>query len=153
MPFFHKAFQYEILTPAGLVHSGQAVHAVLPSQDGQVGVLGGRAPLAVVIDGGLLILDREDGLREEFFVHQGFAQTREDRLTVVVEECTAVGDIDAEAAFAQIEQLRQRRPGEELDPTRRAELLRLARLRFNIAQRARKEHAQVRLDEQGASDD
>jgi F-type H+-transporting ATPase subunit epsilon len=136
---YRRTFQYEILTPRGEVTSGKAVSAVLPSQDGQVGVLGGRAPLAVVIGGGLLVVETEASEREHFYAANGFAQTREGRLTVVVEECTPLSQIDPEAAYAEMERLR-RRPvtGEGLEPLYQTELMRLARLRFNLAQRFRR---------------
>lgn len=138
MPGYRKPFEYELFTPQGTAGSGQAVSAILPAKDGQVGVLGGRAPLAVMISGGLLVIEHEDGQRELFYAAQGFAQTREDRVTVVVEECTPLSQVDAEAAFAELERLGQRVGMEHVEPLRRAELMEAARRKFNLAQRFRR---------------
>jgi F-type H+-transporting ATPase subunit epsilon len=131
---FRLTFEYELLTPAGTAQAGKAVSVIVPAQDGQVGVLAGRAPLAAVIDAGVLTVERDTGRRDRFYVANGFAQVREGRMTVVAEECTPTGQLNAESAAMELARAQQ--PGiAGLDPPARAQLMRAAKLKLKLAQR------------------
>lgn len=75
-----------VLTPVGPVFEGDAVSVVLPAVDGQVGILAGRAPLIAMLNKGLLVIEQPDDVRRGLRVEGGFAEMRDNRLTVLAEQ-------------------------------------------------------------------
>ena len=147
MAKIRKSFRCEILTPQGQSISAEAFSAVFPASDGMVGVLGGRAPLAVKIGAGALTVEEIEGGRLEFFIAGGFARMNEDVLTVLAEECTPLGQLEAEEVWRQIEQA-EAMPVETPEQTaRRDEALDVARLRFRLVQQRKEKRDKLRLQE------
>jgi F-type H+-transporting ATPase subunit epsilon len=106
MPHYQRTFKYEVLSPHGPVDSAQAVSAVVPARDGQVGVLAGRAPLAAVLGAGSLGFQRPDGSVREYFVSGGFAQVHDGTLTVLAEQCLPAAELDLQTAWDELQRAR-----------------------------------------------
>jgi len=134
---YSKPFSLEVLTPSGCACRINAVSVVFPSPDGDVGVLGGRAALIAMIGMGRLRAESAEGASVEFFISGGFAHVRDNMMTVLVEECRPVEQIDAEQAWDDLQQAKRRSAHADADRSARR-LIEAARIRFNIAQRARK---------------
>ncbi|MBY0513302.1 MAG: ATP synthase F1 subunit epsilon [Gemmataceae bacterium] len=71
-----------VVTPEKAVFDGGGEFAVLPMYDGELGVLPGRAPLIGRLGSGELRLKAAGGTTR-FFVESGFAQVRDNVVTVL----------------------------------------------------------------------
>ncbi|MBA5776970.1 F0F1 ATP synthase subunit epsilon [Stappia sp. F7233] len=97
-----EPFQFELVSPARLLVSGEVLEVVVPGSEGQFGVLKGHAPFMSTIRPGILKVSRANGSVEEYFVRGGFADAAPTGLTVLAEQAVPVGDLDAEMIAQQI---------------------------------------------------
>jgi F-type H+-transporting ATPase subunit epsilon len=104
---YQRKYSYSILTPEGPVASGEAVSAVFPAVDGEVGILGGRAPLVATIGSGPMTVSHPDGTSRQWFVAGGFVQVRPEAMTVLAEQAVAMDQLDLKAAVDELEQARK----------------------------------------------
>jgi F-type H+-transporting ATPase subunit epsilon len=103
--------------------------------DGQYGVMGGRTPLVTMLGTGVLSVEPVKGEFLDFFLSGGFATVRENRMTILANECEAAGDIDREEAWEAITAARAMADETEEDFERRNEALEIARKRFALVQK------------------
>ena len=94
-------FRCVIVTPEQQVLDESLTQAILPAHDGLVGVLTDRAPMLVKLGQGPLRVDLAGGQTQNFYVEGGIAQVKDNRLTILTNEATPAGEIDAEAARAE----------------------------------------------------
>ncbi len=97
-----EPFQFELVSPARLLVSGEVLEVVVPGVEGQFGVLKGHAPFMSTIKPGILVVRRVDGGTDEYFVRGGFADAAPTGLTVLAEQAIPVKDLDAGEIMAQI---------------------------------------------------
>jgi len=135
---YRRAFRYELFTPEGPAGSDQAVSAIFPAADGQVGVLAGRGPLACLLGAGALTIETLQGQRREYFVSGGFAQVRENLLTVLAEQCQPVDQIDPEDAWAELQEALKLPTRTDQERAWREEAVGAARKKFDLVQRRRR---------------
>jgi F-type H+-transporting ATPase subunit epsilon len=105
-------FQLELVSPERLLLSRQVEMAVIPSAEGEMGVLPGHAPMIVALRGGVISVRENGAESERLFVAGGFAEVLPDRVTVLADEATPVSDVsraeaerrlsEAESALAQV---------------------------------------------------
>jgi F-type H+-transporting ATPase subunit epsilon len=95
-------FQCSVVTPEAPIIEAEVSQAVLPAFDGQVGVLAHRAPLLARLGSGPLRLDLADGSTRLFFVSGGFAQMKDNRLSILSDEAKPAEELDREAAEAAL---------------------------------------------------
>ena len=74
-----KSYPFEILTPRGKFFSREIVHALIPAEDGFVGVLGNHAPYVTSSPGGKLEARLPSGETQSFRVGSGFFQVAENK--------------------------------------------------------------------------
>ena len=98
-----------IVTPEQQVLDESLTQAVLPAHDGLIGVLTDRAPLLVKLGQGPLRVDLAGGQTQNYYVEGGIAQMKDNRLTILTNEATPAGEIDAEAARAEYAEAAARR--------------------------------------------
>lgn len=99
-----KPFKCMIVTPEAEVLDTQVIYANVPAHDGQVGIMHLRAPLLVKLGFGPLQLTMPDNSTQVYFVGGGFAQVKDDVLTILTDEaCTSdnINATDAEAALKE----------------------------------------------------
>jgi F-type H+-transporting ATPase subunit epsilon len=97
-----STFHVSVITPEKAVLEADAISAVVPAHDGELGILVNRAPLLYRLGAGLLQVDATDGKRT-LFVAGGFVQMVDNRLTLLTEVARDPGQIDragAERALA-----------------------------------------------------
>ena len=87
-------FCVEIYTPGGSVCKTDVVSLVFPGVDGEIGILAGRSPLVAMLGAGRMRVQEPGGKEHRFFVAGGFAQVRDNAVTLLTEECLAVEEID-----------------------------------------------------------
>jgi F-type H+-transporting ATPase subunit epsilon len=122
----------EIVTPESRVYSDTVDTVVIPTLEGEIGILPGHIPLLTqVVDGALRVTIH--GETKELVVGHGFAQIEGDRVKVLAEFAIQEAQIDETAAQKAIERAEQALKGrEKLDPAEVEYLESL--LRFSIAQ-------------------
>lgn len=93
-----NSFLCSLVTPEKAVFEEQVTYANVPAYDGLTGVMHGKSPVVLKLGHGILSLTRESGQIERFLVEGGFAQMANNRLTILSERATPVGEVTAEAA-------------------------------------------------------
>ena len=92
----------QIATPAGPVWEGSAQSVILPSSDGDTGILSGHIPMTLSLKFGILRI-RVDGWQWViFFVREGFAQVEEDVITILVNSAERSEYIDLQSAQTEL---------------------------------------------------
>jgi len=99
----------EIVTPEFIAYSGEADAVILPTVDGEVGILPGHIPLVTLLEAGEIEVIRK-GSREFLTIDRGFAEVVTDQISVITEAAIDVQDIDPKAAEEA-----ERRAREELE--------------------------------------
>ena len=122
----------EIVTPLARVYSDTIDSVVLPTKDGEIGILPGHIPLLTQVEDGELRVTT-DGRTQALVVGGGFAQIVSDKVSVLAESAIEEEKIDegaAEEALKRAEEALKRTEG--LEP---AEIERLEGIvRFSVAQ-------------------
>jgi len=136
---YTRPFRCEILTPEETVCDEQAVSVVLPTQDGQMGILGGRAPMVAMAAPGGLAVHTMAGQMQEYFIGGGFAQVSEGRLTLLVEKCVPVEALDREEVWEELQAVRLRRVVTVEDACSKSEEMAALRVKFRLAQKRSKQ--------------
>lgn len=78
-----------VISPERVLYEGDAESVVAPAFDGEVGILGGHAPMMTLLGRGELRLSAAGGERR-FSVSGGFLQVADDRVRVVTEQASAL---------------------------------------------------------------
>ncbi len=104
-----KTFTCTVLTPERSVLRTEAQFAAIPAYDGEIGVLHDRAPLLCRLGVGIVRLDGTPDGDQRFFVDAGFAEMRDNHLTILTERSARPGDVDVDAERAAESEARQRR--------------------------------------------
>jgi F-type H+-transporting ATPase subunit epsilon len=100
------SFQCTLVTPESQLLDEQVVYASIPAWDGLMGIAPQHAPLVAKLGDGALRVDFAQGGSRIFFVGGGFAQVRDNHLTLLTPEAVPAMDIvgkDAQAALRQAE--------------------------------------------------
>jgi F-type H+-transporting ATPase subunit epsilon len=100
-----QTFQCTLVTPQRQVLDQPVAYASVPAWDGLVGIAPQRAPLLVRLGDGPLRLDLPEdagGQSMWFFVGGGFAQMKDNRLTILADEAVPADEISAETARAAL---------------------------------------------------
>lgn len=122
----------EIVTPEDRVYSDTVDTVVIPTLEGEIGILPGHIPLLTqVADGELRVTKGSE--TKGLVVGSGFAQIDGDRVKILAEFAINEAQIDEKAAEKAMQRAEEALKGKEkLDP---AEIERLeALVRFSVAQ-------------------
>lgn len=95
-----------VIAPDQTVWDDEAAEVILPSTTGQLGILGGHAPLLTALDTGVLRVRSASGSREwvSIALMGGFAEVEDDEVTILVngaERGDSIDRAEAEKEFAQ----------------------------------------------------
>ncbi|MEO1590005.1 MAG: ATP synthase F1 subunit epsilon [Cyanobacteria bacterium J06632_22] len=92
----------KVVAPDKTVWDAPAEEVVLPSTTGQLGILGGHAPLLTALDIGVMRV-RADGEWASIALMGGFAEVEADEVTILVNGAERGADIDASEAESAYE--------------------------------------------------
>ena len=122
----------EIVTPEARVYSDVIETVVIPTVEGEIGILPGHIPLLTQVEAGELRVSK-NGRTEYLAVGNGFAQIDGDKVSVLAESAIDETKIDEDAATkAQARAEEALKGRENMDP---AEVERLEGVvRFSVAQ-------------------
>ncbi|MEL6940598.1 MAG: ATP synthase F1 subunit epsilon [Cyanobacteria bacterium J06598_1] len=95
-----------VVAPDRTVWDDEAEEVILPSTTGQLGILGGHAPLLTALDTGVLRVRSTEGAKEwtAIALMGGFAEVDEDEVTILVNGAELGNSIDqseAEKAYEE----------------------------------------------------
>jgi len=128
-------FRCTIVTPERQVFDEDLAYATIPAHDGQLGVAPGRAPMLVELGYGAATfrLPGPGGEERVIFLGGGFAQMKAGALTLLADEASAVADIDAGAARADLDEALARRAVSDHEQAGRRRRIDRARARIAAA--------------------
>jgi len=78
-------FQASLITPEAVILEDAVTEAQIPAIDGLLGILDKRAPLTAQLAAGILRLTTSSG-PQRFFIDGGYAQMKDDELTILTPE-------------------------------------------------------------------
>ena len=117
----------EIVTPEARVYSDTIDTVVIPTTEGEVGILPGHIPLVTQIEHGELRVTK-DGQTHWLAVSGGFAQVENDKVSVLAEHAITEEKIDENAVEAALKRAEQQlRDARLLDPQEYEHLQELVR--------------------------
>jgi F-type H+-transporting ATPase subunit epsilon len=88
-------FAVAIVTPEALVLDTKASEVQFPAHDGQVGILNLRAPLLTKLGTGIIQLRAAAGAKK-FLISGGYAQMKDNVLTILTDQAIAEGKFTAQ---------------------------------------------------------
>ncbi|MFW6062171.1 MAG: ATP synthase F1 subunit epsilon [Planctomycetota bacterium] len=132
-----RRFYCEILTPSGEVSKAETTHVRFPASDGQMGIMGGHAPLVARMGAGLVQIDVPDEQPLQYFISGGFAQMHESTLTLLAEECTPLEEMTPEQAWEDLAEARDLPRETPEQEAYREQAIEAARIKFRIVQKVR----------------
>ena len=105
-----ETFHISLVTPERSMLDEDALYADIPAHDGRFGVMHNRAPLLFKLGIGKLRLLLSDNRERLYLLEGGFAQMRNNRLTLLCEQATAADEIVPGEARELFEQALARMP-------------------------------------------
>ncbi|MGD7069329.1 ATP synthase F1 subunit epsilon [Acetobacter sp. AAB5] len=97
--------QIEIISPEKVLVSREVDMAVLPGMEGDIAAMPERAPMMLLLRGGIVALYDGDTVKDRYFVGGGFADITPTRCTVLADKAVPVSEISIDNATAQLEAL------------------------------------------------
>ena len=130
----------EIVTPEGRVYSDTVDTVVLPTVQGEVGILPGHIPLLIQIEDGELRVQKGN-TTESLACGRGFAEITADRISVLAEQAINVAAIDENAvqnACRRAEEALAQKQGLSAEETEKLEsVVRFAYAQLDLKRRRR----------------
>lgn len=78
-------FKLEIVTPEGMIFSGDVKSAQLPGSEGELGVMPGHASLITLLNAGIIeVVDMDDN-KEVVAINWGYLKVQNDNVTVLAD--------------------------------------------------------------------
>ncbi len=99
----NRLFHVTLISPEAQLLDTDAVSVQIPAADGMIGLLTHRSPLLTKLGIGVLRINPIDGKAQAFLISGGFAQMKDNQLTILTEEAIPASAVtrayrDAEAA-------------------------------------------------------
>ncbi len=102
-----KKLHVVVVTPEKTLFDQSVDFVSLPLYDGELGVLPGRSPMIGRLGYGELRTKQEETI-QRYYVDGGFAQVRDDVVTVLTNRALTTDAIDATAAARELEQAQEK---------------------------------------------
>ncbi len=128
----HGRLQCVVVTPERRLFDEVVEFVALPLYDGELGVLPGRAPLIGRLGFGELRI-RDGGTTRRYFVDGGFAQVRDDVVTVLTGRAIPAAQVNTAAASHELAQAQARRGLTDVEQDEKARAVARARAQLRIA--------------------
>jgi F-type H+-transporting ATPase subunit epsilon len=120
-----------VVTPERTLFDQLVEFVALPLYDGELGVLPGRTPLIGRLGYGEL-RTKDHGVTRRYFIDGGFAQVRDDVVTVLTARATPAASIDTTAAARELEQAQLRKAAGEAEQSEKAKAVARARAQVRV---------------------
>ena len=123
-----------VVTPERTLFDEVVDFVALPLYDGELGVLPGRTPAIGRLGYGEL-RTRDGGETRRYFVDGGFAQIRDDVVTVLTNRAIPAQKIDTAAAARELQSAQARMATSDLDQAEKAKAVARARAQIQVGGR------------------
>ena len=104
-------FRFQLVTISGSKFDSDVYEVVLPTVDGQIGVLAHHMPLVSVVTNGVIMVRKDrsdsDSQREFFATNGGVIDVGDNTLRVLVDEADKAEDINVAEAEAALERAKK----------------------------------------------
>ena len=125
----------EIVTPQGLVYSGEVDEVTASGSEGEFGVLPGHVPFVTTLKIGMLACKKGNETKF-FFVSWGYAEVGPDKVMILADSAERSEDIDIERAKAAMKRAEERlKKAEDVDFIRAESALERAVTRTRIVEK------------------
>ena len=84
----------EIVTPEGMIFSGEVQNVTLPGSEGEFGVYPNHASLVSLLQAGIIDIELVDGKHEVVAINWGHAKVGENAVTVLADGAVAIAGSD-----------------------------------------------------------
>lgn len=103
-----KAIQFELVSPEEKLVSEPVFHAVIPGEEGELGVGADHTSLVVALQAGVVKLYRQKGDEPwKIFITGGFADVTGKNCTVLAEDAVNVSSLDQKEVEQEIRNLNE----------------------------------------------
>ena len=126
-----ERLQCVVVTPERTLFDELVDFVALPLYDGELGVLPGRTPLIGRLGYGEL-RTRDAGSTRRYFVDGGFAEVRDDVVTVLTNRAIPATQVDTAAAAQELERAQSRRAATDYEQSEKAKAISRARAQLRI---------------------
>ena len=126
--------QCVVVTPERTLFDDVVDFVALPLYDGEIGIAPGRAPLIGRLGFGEMRTN-VGGTTHRYFVDGGFAQVRDDVVTVLTNRALAAESIDSGVASAELERAKSLSATTEADQAAKTRAVDRARAQVRVATR------------------
>jgi len=93
----------EIVTPERVIYAGEVAMVIVPTVDGEVGILPLHAPLVATLKSGEIRVRYPDNEVEWFAVSGGYIQVCDDKVIILADQAVMSSKIDVERARKALE--------------------------------------------------
>ena len=136
-----QTFFTKIMTRAGQLFADEVISAVIPGQDGYLGLKANHAPMVTALGIGEAVVTVPDGHKHYFAVTGGIAEVGDNQLVLLADIGERAEDIDVDRAESAVQRARSRLRGEaneeSVDITRAEVALTRALNRLRVARHGR----------------
>ena len=87
-----EKFTIEIITPEKLLLKTEAIEVIIPSYDGQMGIMKNHIPLITFLRPGLVIVKSED--EKKFYVEEGTIEFSDNNLLVLTSTAKEISSLE-----------------------------------------------------------
>ena len=84
-------YNIQVITPQGIALTAQVVHALVPGEDGFVGVLANHAPYVTSSSGGRFEIREADGTEKKFTAGPGFFEVAHNKASFLTQSFSNTG--------------------------------------------------------------
>ncbi|MDR3125920.1 MAG: ATP synthase F1 subunit epsilon [Candidatus Nomurabacteria bacterium] len=140
----------QLVTPIGLKRDEEVYEVILPTMDGEIGVLPGHEPLVTLLDVGIMSVRAQkndsDEAMEHFAVSTGIAEIDGSRVLILADEADEGDDIAEQEAKAALERAQKMRAeaSDQVAITEAEKLLKRHTTQLKVAE-LRRHHRKSRL--------
>lgn len=96
-----EKMKVEIITPSGMIYSGNVESITLPGAEGEFGVMPGHSAMVSLLTAGIIDVEISDGKIESVAIDSGYVEVAPEKVDVLAEGAVALkGENDSDIAKA-----------------------------------------------------
>ncbi len=93
---------FHIATPSAQLYAADADMVVIPSADGDMGVMAGHSPIIALLRPGTIVV-KDSNMEQRIFIAGGFMEVNSEKATVLAEQGILVSEIDIDRARLELQ--------------------------------------------------
>lgn len=129
-----NTFYAQLLTPNGPLFEGDVTGVHIPGSEGNFEILVNHAPIVSTLGIGKIVIKKEDNSERVYAVSGGFAEMKNNSLSLLAEKAEESSEIDPEEARKAVEEAKTRLEGNIQNRPEAEKELAIAENRLKVAQ-------------------